>query len=295
MPDYNVLIDDATSFNLLLLGRHGANVDTIIFANINSASRRVTLVSLPRDLYVESEDLTARKINSIYGDFGVREQVRWIEEVLGHKIHKYALVDMYVFRDLIDLIGGVDIVLEQDLVDPTYKTCDNGVCSTLYYEAGEHHLNGTQALRVARSRHTTSDYSRAARQQIILEGIQQKALSLGFGDAGNLRAIVSTAVNALETNITVDEALRYYFRYQAFDLRRGAVISTGNILDNVIEPVDFPSSRIAWQCGEDLLKEKPNEILLETGACEEQFVIDTLQPKDGDWNSIPWFVQNQLY
>lgn len=289
IPSYEGLQDDPSSFNILLMGKHGSNVDTIMFANINSDMRQVTLISLPRDLYVDG-----RKINSYYGMFGIREQVRRVQEVVGYKIHKYALVDMYVFRDIIDLMDGVTVTLEEDLVDPTYKTCDNGICSTLYYEAGSHELNGTQALRVARSRYTTSDYSRAERQQIILEGIQAKAQSLGFGDAGTLKELVSTVVRALETDVTVDEALRYYFRYQNFEIARGNVVSTGNVLSAVPVPVEYETSHPIWICGGEVLSVQPNEEEMEEWECEATYAIDTLQPVDGNWDAIRWYVQSLL-
>lgn len=279
IPISTELVDDPANFNVLVMGKHGSNVDTIIFANINASSRQITLVSIPRDLWVDGQ-----KINGIYGKYGLYEQVNWIEEVIGYKIHKYILIDMYVFSDVVDLMGGVDIVLEEDLVDPTYKTCDNGTCSTLYYEAGEHHLGGVEALRIARSRHTTSDYSRAARQQIILEGIKNKATSLGFGDANALINIISTVLSSTETDITVDEAMRYYFRYQNFELSRGYVLSPANVLSAVPEPVSYVTSREIKIC---LDENNPD-------TCSTTYALDTLQPREGNWNLIPWYVGSLL-
>jgi polyisoprenyl-teichoic acid--peptidoglycan teichoic acid transferase len=273
------LVDEPDFFNILLMGRQGTNVDTMIFANINSSTRKITLVSVPRDLYVKG-----RKINSVYADYGVTEQVKWVEEILGYKIHKFALIDMFAFEDIVNLMGGVDVTLEQDLIDPTYKVCEGDVCSTLYYEAGDYHLDGTASLRVARSRYTTSDYDRAARQQLILDAMKNKAQSLGLGDANAVLKIISRAVTATETNITVDEALRYYFRYQNFDLAHGAVLSTGNVLKTVKEPVNFLTSLVVEQC---LDPANPD-------TCSETYAIYTLRPLDDNWDAIHWFVSNQL-
>lgn len=265
--------------NFLLMGKHGSNVDTIIFANVDTVSQKVTLISVPRDLYVNE-----RKINSVYADYGIYEQVKWVEEVLGYKIHHFALIDMYVFRDVIDLMGGVDVTLEEALIDPSYKTCDAGVCSTLYYEAGEHHLDGTEALRVARSRYTTSDYSRAARQQLILEAIQEKANSLGLGDADTVLSIISTVIGSIETDIGFEDAIRYYFSYQNFWMNRGYVLSTGNVLETVRVPVDYVTSLMVDEC---LDEENPS-------TCEESYAIYTLSPLEDDWDVIRWYVENLL-
>lgn len=272
-------MNDPSSFNILLMGKHGSNVDTIIFANVNSNTRKVTLLSIPRDLWIDG-----RKINSYYGEFGLFQQVKTIESVIGYKIHKYILIDMYIFQEVIDLMDGVTVVLEEDLVDPTYKTCDNGICSTLYYEAGEHHLDGTQALRIARSRYSTSDYSRSARQQIILEGIQEKAQSLGFGDANALLDIMTTVINSTETDISLDEAMRYYFRYQNFELNRGYVLSPANVLDAVPEPVDYVTSHPIEVC---LDENNPD-------TCTQGYALDTLQAREDNWDLIPWFVGSLL-
>lgn len=266
-------------FNILVMGKHGSNVDTMIFTNVDSETREITMISIPRDLY-----FNGRKINGVYAQYGVEEQVSWVEEVVGQRIDNYILIDMYVFRDIIDLMGGVDVTLTEDLIDPTYKTCEGKVCSTLFYEAGTHHLDGTEALRIARSRHTTSDYSRAERQQLILEGIKEKAMSLGIGDSDTLMAILSTVIDSTETDISVDAALRYYFRYQNFTLNNGYVISTGNVLDAVPVPVGYVTSHPIKTC---LDESKPE-------TCTEGFAIDTLMPEGGDWGLIRGYVQQIL-
>jgi LCP family protein required for cell wall assembly len=261
------------------MGRQGTNVDTLMFVNVNQTSRKVTLVSVPRDLWIRG-----RKINSVYADYGVHEQVRWVEEVVGFKIHKYALIDLEGFRDVVDLMGGVDVVLEEDLIDPSYRVCDDGICGTLYYEAGPVHLDGTAALRVARSRKTTSDYSRAARQQLIIQGVQDKAKSLDFGDADTLVSILSTIIESTETNISLEEALQYYFRYQSFSLSRGHVISSGNVLVSHKEPVDFVTSLTVQKC---LDESRPE-------TCQNSYALYTLIPRDGDFNVIRWYVRSLL-
>lgn len=279
LPEYSELVDKPGDFTVLLMGKHGSNVDTIMFAYVDVDSRKVTLISIPRDLYVND-----RKINSVYADYGVYEQVRWVEEAIGYEIDKFVLIDMYVFRDVIDLMGGIDVTLSEDLIDPTYKTCDDGVCSTLYYEAGDHHLDGTEALRIARSRHTTSDYSRAARQQLILQGVQEKANNLSLGDADTVLSLISTVVNSTETNISLDEAVRYYFTYQNFYIASGYVLSTGNVLETVKVPVDYTTSLLIDEC---LDENNPS-------TCEETYAIYTLSPLEGNWDSLRWYVSSIL-
>ena len=98
-----------------------------------------------------------------------------LSDMTGYKLDKYILIDMYAFIDVIDLIGGIDVHLDKAVIDPTYRTVDDGVVGTLHYEPGDYHLGGVEALRLARSRHTSSDFARAERQQLIIESIQNKA------------------------------------------------------------------------------------------------------------------------
>lgn len=279
LASYEDLEDLPSNLNILVAGKHGSNVDTIIFANVDMDNHKISLLSIPRDLYYKD-----KKINSVYAEKGIYEFKNQLQDILGYKIHKYILVDMYAFRDIVDLIGGIDVTLEEDLIDPSYKACDNGVCSTLYYEAGTYHFNGTQALRVARSRHYSSDYSRAERQQLILEALKSKAQNLKLGDAGAIIGIIKTVLASTETDIDADEALLYYFRYQNFDLARGNVLSTANVLAANPVPVDYVTSRRITKCEDE---SKPE-------TCKETYAIDTLSPREGNWDYIKWYVQSLL-
>ncbi len=279
IPEYGDELVSASDegLNMLICGKHGSNVDTIIFTNVNPETQEVTMISLPRDLYYGG-----KKINSLYYFYGIDEFVRQIEEITGREIDKYILIDMYVFADIIDLMGGIDLTLEEDLIDPSYTTYDNGVWSTLYYPAGDYHLNGTQTLRVARSRHYSSDYDRAERQQLILEAIKDKALSMGLSDAGALFEMVEVVMDNTETDIGLNEALLYYVKYKDYDISRGNVISTGNVLTTEHEYVGFETSASEEVCDEV------------TGECEEKFFVYTLVPYGGDWDYIKWYIDELL-
>lgn len=274
------VIESDTDINILVGGKHGSNVDTLIFANIDTVNQKITMVSIPRDLYYNG-----RKINSVYADYGMEELSRQISDISGYKIDRYILVDMYVFIDLIDLVGGIDVTLEEDLIDPTYKTFENGVAGTLYYKAGDHHFNGVEALRIARSRHTTSDYSRAERQQIILGALKDKAQDLGFGDAKTVISLVKTVLDQTETNIGLEEALQYYFRYQNFALNRAGVLSSGNVLASAKEPVNFPTSLRIDSCA---------QADIEAGTCQIQYAVYTLVPQDNNWDYIKGYFREAL-
>jgi len=257
----------------------------MMFANVNPATRKITLVSIPRDLYYNN-----RKINSYHFFYGMEELKRTLSKITGYQIDKYILVDMYVFIDVIDLIGGIDVHLDSPVIDPTYKVLDNGVWSTLYYRAGDYHLNGKQALRLARTRHTTSDFARAERQQMIIKSIQQKARTFGLGDAQKLTEIAKTILDKTETDFNLAEALAAYFRYQGFTIESGNVLSTANILDSkntgddkvkeCLDALKADSEKTAIP--EEELKKRQN-------SCKEISGEYILLPKNENWNTIKWY------
>lgn len=275
IPDYGDEISEIPGqFNVLIAGKNGSLMDTMIFANINSDTRKITLVSLPRDLYYNN-----RKINSYYALFGMEEMKRVFSNITGYKIDKFILIDMYAFIEVIDLIGGVDVHLDEAVIDPTYKVNDDGVWSTLYYRAGDHHLSGKQALRLARTRHTSSDFARAERQQMIIKALQTKARSFGFGDAATLNSMAQAVLSKTETDFNIADAISAYFRYQGFEVEGGNVLSSGNVLES-----KFTGDLKVAEC-----KTKTSEKEDGQENCQQEKGQYILLPKNGNWNTVKWY------
>jgi len=252
----------------------------MIFANVDTIKRKITMVSIPRDLYYNG-----RKINAVYYFYGMEELKRALSIVTGYKIDKFVLIDMYSFIDVIDLIGGIDVHLDQPVIDPTYKTFDGGQWGTLYYRAGDYHLSGKQALRLARTRHTSSDFARAERQQMILGALQKKARDFGFGDAAGLTKIAETVISKTETDISLAEVISYYFRYQSFDISRGHVLSSGNVLES---KYTGDLKKAEQDCGAQTGTQE--EDIAKKAECEKILKGEyILQPRNNNWNSVRWY------
>ncbi|MBU1151928.1 LCP family protein [Patescibacteria group bacterium] len=262
--------------NFLVGGKNGMMMDTIILVHVDSEEREIRMVSLPRDLYYNG-----RKINSYHALYGMPQLLKELEKISGYKIDKYISIDMYAFIDVVDLIGGIDVHLDEALIDPTYKVIDNGVESTLHYEPGDYHLGGKEALRLARSRHTSSDFARASRQHKILSSLKSAASELGFSNSGTLYEIVRAVLSKTETSISIDEAIKYFFMYRDYKMGKTAVLSTGNIL---YSPPYVKQS----DC-------EVMEILGESNqACVEERFAYTLLPIDDDWDKIKKFFRDNL-
>ncbi len=282
IPDYGDTIthEDGT-FNILIAGKHGELVDTMIFTHIDEVEKSIKMISIPRDLYYNG-----RKINSFPFFYGMSELKRVLSEITGYELDKYILIDMYAFIDVIDLIGGIDITLEKAVIDPTYRVVDNGVEGTLHYEPGDYHLGGVESLRLARSRHTSSDFARAERQQLILQALQGKARNFGFGDADTIYAIAKSVLDQTETDVGLDEAIAYYFRYQGYEIMTNSVMSSGNVL--YVPPytdIEDCEAMIA-EAEANGEETKPD--------CENDNHAYTLLPRDNDWNVIKWFFEENF-
>jgi polyisoprenyl-teichoic acid--peptidoglycan teichoic acid transferase len=174
--------------NILLLGidkipsRTATLSDTMMVASIDPVGKTVSLVSVPRDLIgvpLGNGDNFGPKLNSLLAyadrhpkDFpagGVRALEDAIGALLGIKIHYYARTEFFGFVDMVDAVGGVDIVVTQGFDDPTYDGFGFGEMG-YSITAGPHHLDGLHALAYARARKAggESDFTRAARQQQVL-------------------------------------------------------------------------------------------------------------------------------
>lgn len=266
---------DKDTFNILIAGKNGSLVDTMIFAHINEKTKDIRMISIPRDLH-----FNGRKINAFANSYGMPELCKALSKLTGYQLDKYIVIDMYAFIDVVDLIGGVDVHLDKAVVDPTYKVIDNGIASTLHYEPGDYHLGGKQALRLARTRHTSSDFARAERQQMILEALQDKARNFGFGDSDTIYQIAKTVLSKTETDISLEDAIVYYFRYQNYDIQSNDVMSSGNIL---YAPPYVSSEECA-------------SIVASTGNtnCQGENHAYILIPRDENWDLIKWFFREKF-
>lgn len=281
VPDYGSdLSHEDNTFNILVAGKHGSLVDTMIFVHIDELKREIRMVSVPRDLWYNG-----RKINAFAHYYGMPELKKVLSDISGYELDKYILIDMYAFIDVIDLIGGIDIHLDSAVIDPTYKTIDDGVVGTLHYEPGDYHLGGKEALRLARTRHTSSDFARAERQQLILEALQNKARNFGFGDADTIYEIVKTVLNQTETDIGIDEAIAYYFRYQNYEIMSNAVMSSGNVLY-------VPPYITTEDCAR--LEAEAEAAGQSDPGCANENHAYTLLPSGDNWNVVKWFFAQQF-
>ena len=213
LPDW----DKKERINILLIGvdkrpedEYG-RTDTMIVASIDPATKTVGIMSLPRDLKVKIPGYNDDKLNAafVYGDMdhypggGAGLLKRTIYVNFGINIHYFAEVDFNGFEKIVDTFGGVTVDAPYPIKDDEYPTVNNGY-QAIYFSAGLHHLNGQQALWFARTRHADNDLGREARQQQVILGLRQQALSRDL--VGKFWQLADVLGNSIKTDLTVQQA-----------------------------------------------------------------------------------------
>jgi anionic cell wall polymer biosynthesis LytR-Cps2A-Psr (LCP) family protein len=127
-----------------------------------------------------------------------------VEHNFGVPVHHYVRVDFEGFRAVVDAVGGIDVVVEEPIVDNAYPTEDYGTMR-IEIPAGPQHMDGETALRYARSRHGSSDFDRAKRQQQILTALARRLLAPEVWP--ELPAVYRVMMDNVDTDLTIDDLL----------------------------------------------------------------------------------------
>lgn len=210
--------------NIVLLGndvsaREGGRTDSIIIVSINRELKTATMLSLPRDLYVYVPGWTMARINlalphghgSNYPGGGGALIKDTILYNFGIEIDYYARIGFDGFQQVVDALGGVEVVVNCQLGDWRLKSPEldqtieeNWEMYTL--EPGVYDMDGDLALWYARSRRTTNDFERGRRQQQLLRAIFRRALAIDV--IPQIPALWDTYREVVETDLTLPVILQ---------------------------------------------------------------------------------------
>jgi polyisoprenyl-teichoic acid--peptidoglycan teichoic acid transferase len=189
-----VLNNGQETVNFLLIGsdrRSGTSfrTDTMVIAILRPNEGQVSLISIPRDLWVSIPGWQNQRINTAYqhgisvdypgGGPGLLKDT--IQYNLGIRIDHTAMVDFDGFRQIVDTLGGVDVPVscaytDWRLIDPSYDPENENNWHLYTTGPGLVHMDGDLALWYARSRQKSSDFDRGRRQQEVLRSLFTQAL-----------------------------------------------------------------------------------------------------------------------
>jgi LCP family protein required for cell wall assembly len=164
--------------NLLVLGSdtrpgfYGSRTDTIMIISLNRTDGKVSMISIPRDLYVYIPGWKVNRINTADQHGGPELVAMTILYNLGVEIHYWVRVSFNGFITAVNTLGGLEI----DVPETIYDECDE---VAVKYEQGLNHMDGYTALCYARVRKSSSDFARIKRQQQVIKAVFDKVLSIG--------------------------------------------------------------------------------------------------------------------
>ncbi len=193
---------DPNRIDILLLGGRGLEEsgdgkllsDAIILASIDKNTGQTALISLPRDLYTQiwcSKE--KKKINFAYAYGGLDCAKKTVSYITNQYIDYAVSVNFEALKEIIDALEGITVYLDQPFEEDFQwakegweenknwfiKDFDGEERWVFYVPEGENHLDGQTALYYVRSRYSTDDFNRMARQQQVLMAIKEKVFSLG--------------------------------------------------------------------------------------------------------------------
>jgi LCP family protein required for cell wall assembly len=275
------ILDNKT--NVLILGKGGTGhegpdlTDTMIFASFSYIYPQITLITIPRDIWVPS---IRAKINSAYYYGKLPLAKLTVEEIVGMPIKYAVVIDFSGFTKIIDILGGITVDVEKSFVDNQYPIegkerdlCDGDPLyrcryETIFFQKGPQIMDGATALKFVRSRHAKgaegTDFARSARQERVIRAIKEKLLSKEILlDPTKVIKVAKVVQGSIETDIP--EEVEVILARLLFDAK-----------DN-IKSYTFPV---------DLLINPPI-----SSKYDNQYVFI---PKDGSWEKFQSWMKSVL-
>ena len=287
------MLDSTNGFtNLLLLGIRGEGADspnlsdTIIVVSYNHPSKTTAIISIPRDLWVPS---LKAKVNTAYhygeeasSGAGIKLAQASVLETIGLPVHYTAVVDFALFKDVINLLSGVDVYNEVAFTDNEFPIPGKETVlpisaryETISFVSGTIHMDGDTALKYVRSRHSTgesgTDFDRSRRQQAVISAIKAKILNPDFIlKQKKITDLISLVNTRLKTNIS--PTLYPSLAKRALDMQSKPIRSIGLS--------DRPDSD-----GVAILYNPPTKFY------SGEWV---LIPKQNNWSALKQYVKNKI-
>ncbi|WP_112153840.1 LCP family glycopolymer transferase [Listeria fleischmannii] len=216
----SVRLDKKQPFSVLILGvdeRSGdkGRSDTLIAATVNPTKNKIQMLSIPRDTKttIPGYDSNPHKINAAYAYGGVKMTDATTTQFLnGIPFNYYIKINMEGFRDLVNAVGGVDVVNDKDGLTLATQSSEG---NKKVFNKGKIHLNGEDALAYVRIRKSDAegDFGRQKRQQQVMSAVAEKALSTGL--IWRFDGILNAIGDNIQTDFTMNDITRIAKDYRS--------------------------------------------------------------------------------
>ena len=201
----------------------GYRTDIMMVLCYDTVEQRVGVVSIPRDTLVARD---SGNPHLVYGKGGLDQRIADVSSMLGVPIDYYIKVNIKGFITLVDYLGGVDFYVPCDMnYDDPYQDLH------IHYTEGMYHLDGQQAMEVARFRKNNgdgsgySDIGRTETQQKLLIALAKKVLS--WGNLTRINGFVEIFNQNVDTDLSMNDML--YFASQAIGLDPSAGVEAATL------------------------------------------------------------------
>jgi len=223
-------LNKSNKINILITWRWWWNhdapnlTDTIILASLDTKNNIMTMLSIPRDFYVEYPNNNTWKINEMYRLFTKKywSEKRWmwaledkITQITWEKIDFYIDVDFQGFIKLIDTFWWVDIDVPDWFIDKKFPDW-KGSYTTFMLKKWSWTLDWNVALKYVRSRHSTSDFDRSLRQQQVISSLKDKILSKWlFDNIYNIKKLYNIFDKYIKTDLDIQTLVKLWFIWKS--------------------------------------------------------------------------------
>ena len=263
----------------------GNRSDTVIIASINNDTKEVKLVSVYRDTYLDLTNGKFNKCNGAYSAGGPQQAMSMLNKNLDLDIQYYISVDFAAMTKAIDLLGGIDIDVDdaeiEHLNNYIVETSEvTGVKTTPLTKTGLQTLDGVQATSYCRIRYTTGDdYKRTERQRTVLNKILEKVKTM---PVTTLVGIVNDMFDHISTSLTLPEIIDLAKDVAAYNLvdttgfpfnrtpltrpPGGDCVVPVNLANNVLQLHQWMYGSDSYDAVSSTVQEISDHIINETGA-----------------------------
>jgi LCP family protein required for cell wall assembly len=187
-------------------GSAPARSDTLMLVRIDPRTHLISLLSLPRDLWVDIPGFGQDKINAAFSDGGPKTVLQTVKQLTGLRVNYLVGVNFHSFTSLVNDMGGVYVPVDQAYI---HTQAENEALpegerwSVIDVPPGYQLLTGKDALAFSRFRHTDSDFYRNARQQTFLHAFEQKAAQRFHGISLSDLSAIKDIIHTIASNVDI--------------------------------------------------------------------------------------------
>ena len=234
------LLNDPYVLNIMLFGADKSGdeglSDTMILLSIDNRHKKIKLTSFLRDTYISIPGVTSHKLNYAYAVGGAALSIQTIEANYGIQIDRYATVNFTTFKEIVDIMGGIELYLtDEEILYINCQMIENGQSGYLDATEGMVRVNGQQALWYARNRGGTyngvsfygDDWDRTDRQRKFIEAVINNVKDASLTEIVQIINKVGPMITTNLKKTEIESLVMDSLTYLSYDIEQCSMPSGG--------------------------------------------------------------------